>query len=227
MTFARIPFNSNDAASNLTSDADLGFDSATNTLLVGSTPTGNASVALRIVSTTQALGLSSMTTAQKNAISTPVTGALVYDTDEGDISFYNGAAWVEPSTGTGFTSYTVSTDWTGIWAGTQTQNVYGQKFGDQVTLTFVAVSATANTAAQITNTSTPLDAAIRPLRNLTLPFVCTDNGVLVKGSIEITTAGVITISPDSTGMIRVNLDANFTASGNGGFPAQGISYLVV
>lgn len=54
----------------------------------------NASALLDLQSTTQGLGLPSMTTAQKNAISSPRAGLLVFDDDLNQISYYTGAAWV-------------------------------------------------------------------------------------------------------------------------------------
>lgn len=54
----------------------------------------NASALLDLQSTTQGLGLPSMTTAQKNAIASPRAGLLVFDDDLNQISYYTGAAWV-------------------------------------------------------------------------------------------------------------------------------------
>jgi hypothetical protein len=53
----------------------------------------NASAIFDVVSTTQGLGLPSMTTTQKNAISTPRTGLQVYDSTLGTPEFYNGSVW--------------------------------------------------------------------------------------------------------------------------------------
>ena len=64
-----------------------------NTLSVGAS-SANASAALDITSTTKGLGLPAMTTAQKNAISSPKAGLLVFDDDLNQISYYTGTAWV-------------------------------------------------------------------------------------------------------------------------------------
>jgi hypothetical protein len=60
----------------------------------GTDGTYDASALLDMYSTTQGLGLPSMTTAQKNAISSPRAGLLVFDDDLNQISYYTGAAWV-------------------------------------------------------------------------------------------------------------------------------------
>ncbi len=53
-----------------------------------------ASAIFQMVSTTQGAVLAPvMTTAQKNAIATPTTGLVVYDSNLGRLEYYNGAAW--------------------------------------------------------------------------------------------------------------------------------------
>ena len=62
----------------------------------GATP--NTSAMLDIVSTTSGLLVPRMTNAQKNAIATPATGLLVYQTDAGTqgigFYYYSGSAWL-------------------------------------------------------------------------------------------------------------------------------------
>ena len=57
----------------------------------GSTPSASASVDIQ--STTRGFLPPRMTTVQKNAISTPATGLIVYDTDLGYFQEYNGSIW--------------------------------------------------------------------------------------------------------------------------------------
>ena len=69
--------------------------------LVASTP----SAAMVINSTTTGALLPRMTTTQKNAITSPATGLMVFDTTLGSFYYYNGANWVSyqsPLNGTGF-----------------------------------------------------------------------------------------------------------------------------
>lgn len=53
----------------------------------------NASAKLDVTSTTQGVLLPRMTTTQKNAISTPAEGLIVYDTTLHKLCVYNGSAW--------------------------------------------------------------------------------------------------------------------------------------
>jgi hypothetical protein len=77
------------------------------------TPLGNylSSAALHIQSTVRGFLLPQMTSAQKNAITTPATGLQVFDTNLNQIQMYNGSVWINPAsyiTGIGSTSATNS-----------------------------------------------------------------------------------------------------------------------
>jgi hypothetical protein len=70
---------------------------------IGST-SPNSSAALQVSSTTQGILLPSLTLAQRNAISSPATGLLVFQTDNTPgFYYYNGTAWV-PIAGSGSSS---------------------------------------------------------------------------------------------------------------------------
>ena len=60
----------------------------------GGTFTDVASARLVVNSTTQGFLPPRMTTTQKNAIATPATGLMVYDTTLNLISVYNGTIWI-------------------------------------------------------------------------------------------------------------------------------------
>ena len=62
--------------------------------LLINTTTDVASSKLTIESTTQGFLPPRMTTTQKNAIATPATGLMVYDTTLNVISYYNGSMWI-------------------------------------------------------------------------------------------------------------------------------------
>jgi hypothetical protein len=53
----------------------------------------NASAALNVSSTTQGFLPPVMTTTQKNAISSPATGLIVFDSTLAKLCVYTGAAW--------------------------------------------------------------------------------------------------------------------------------------
>jgi hypothetical protein len=60
---------------------------------VGSGGSNNASAILDAVSTTKGFLPPRMTTTQKNAISSPAAGLVVYDTDTNKLTCYNGTTW--------------------------------------------------------------------------------------------------------------------------------------
>jgi hypothetical protein len=66
----------------------------TGSVLIGTTYSFAASAVLKIDSTTQGFLPPRMTTAQKNAIVSPVAGLVVYDTTLNLLQFYNGTIWI-------------------------------------------------------------------------------------------------------------------------------------
>lgn len=87
---------------------DTGTNDATPTpTKVGS---NNSSSILELKSTTRALTLPRMTTAQINAIANPLDGMLAYSTDDVDLFVRKGGAWIqsEPLEGISFDSVTLT-----------------------------------------------------------------------------------------------------------------------
>jgi hypothetical protein len=82
-------FNSPDALDFGASLARVRFQSET--VAINATP--NASAALTIASTTKGFLPPRMTTTQKNAIATPATGLVLYDTTLNKLAVYTGSAW--------------------------------------------------------------------------------------------------------------------------------------
>jgi hypothetical protein len=81
------------------------------------TTTPAASAILDVQSTTKGARLPNMTTVQKNAIASPATSLMVYDTDLARLSIYNGSAWGAIATQQTFTGIAVtgsagSSSWT-------------------------------------------------------------------------------------------------------------------
>jgi hypothetical protein len=58
------------------------------------TSTDVASSILTLASTTKGFLMPRMTTTERNAISSPATGLIVYDTTDNEFDYYNGTAWV-------------------------------------------------------------------------------------------------------------------------------------
>jgi hypothetical protein len=61
----------------------------------------NGSALLDIASTNKGLLIPRMTSAERNAIASPVKGLMVYDSTTNNFSFYNGTAWTDLNSGGG------------------------------------------------------------------------------------------------------------------------------
>lgn len=67
----------------------------------GSTATANSKAALEVTSTTKGMLPPRMTTAQRDAITSPPTGLTIYNTTTSALNTYNGTAWVAVGSGSG------------------------------------------------------------------------------------------------------------------------------
>lgn len=77
-------------------DADLhlpGKVAVPNSLSIGKTSEADASAALDVVSTSKGSLLPRMTSTQRDAISSPATGLIVFNTTSGQYEFYTGSGW--------------------------------------------------------------------------------------------------------------------------------------
>lgn len=72
-----------------------------NQLAVGSTAVASTSAVLDLVSTTKGFNPPRMTTTQRDAISGPTAGLVIYNTTTSALNAYNGSAWVAVGSGTG------------------------------------------------------------------------------------------------------------------------------
>jgi len=66
------------------------------------TTSPDASAILQIDNTSRGVLVPRMTQAQKNAIATPLTGLLIFQTDTSEFYYYNGSAWVTFGGGSGW-----------------------------------------------------------------------------------------------------------------------------
>jgi hypothetical protein len=62
-------------------------------LSIGTGNPADASAILDVQSTTKGVRMPNMTTTQKNAISSPAAGLMVFDTTLSKLCVYSGAAW--------------------------------------------------------------------------------------------------------------------------------------
>lgn len=101
-----------DVNGTLRSTSSASFATTSGSVGIG-TATPNASAELDIVSTTQGLGLPSMTTTQQNAIATPRTGLEIYNSTLTTPQFYNGSVWTGAWYKRGNAGTTAGTDFIG------------------------------------------------------------------------------------------------------------------
>jgi hypothetical protein len=97
-----------------------------------------------------------LTTAQRNAIATPASGLLIYNTDNSQFEYYNGSAWASMSSGLGSTqSVSVAIGSAQILAGNTTpvQLIAAPGAGLAIIPISAVVKYTYITAAYATNTS--------------------------------------------------------------------------
>ena len=135
--------------------------------------TPDASSNIQLDDTTTGFLMNRMTTTQKNAISSPATGLLVYDTTLSQFSFYNGSAWTQLETGTG-SAITLAGPLTTVGAYgttltmTATTALTLPTSGTLLTTTGVGVSVSALCSGTLTaNTNTTLAA----VPGLTVPVL--------------------------------------------------------
>jgi hypothetical protein len=88
----------NTSGVNLLDWSTPGTVSVAGSLGINLVSTINASAVLQADSTTQGMLPPRMTTTQKNAIASPATGLMVYDTTLGVLSEYNGTTWLNVGT---------------------------------------------------------------------------------------------------------------------------------
>ena len=69
------------------------LDGNADTLIVGAAGDINVSASLEVKSTTKGLLLPRMTSTQRDAISNPASGLLIYNTTTNKLNFYAAAAW--------------------------------------------------------------------------------------------------------------------------------------
>jgi len=100
-------------------------------VLVGSTGSFEPSAIIEGRSTTKGFLMPRMTTAQRNAISSPATGLQVFDTDSAKFFYYNGSSWWSVGGGSsssfwGLTGNAGTTPGTNFIGTTDAQNLIGK-----------------------------------------------------------------------------------------------------
>jgi hypothetical protein len=164
-------------------DNDYGPGNQVCSLFTGGLPSSSTtpSALIELQTTTGAFLLSRMTTVQKNALTSPAAGMMVYDTTIGDFSFYNGA-WFE------IPAQTIA-NWTDVTSGAQAllaNNGYVTDLGGGVTYT---LPATANLGDQIMIVGKSGISTIDQNANQQITIASASSTVGVGGSVNGNNAG--------------------------------------
>ena len=113
---------------------------------VGQSAAPDASAILEAESTTKGFLLPRMTTTQRNAISSPATGLMVYNTDTGGVEIYNGTRWQRETCAAGTTTFSIGSGW-GTGA---TASISGDDLAGEITVNSGTGSLTATTLGTLT-----------------------------------------------------------------------------
>ncbi|MBI4649322.1 MAG: hypothetical protein HY738_22670, partial [Bacteroidia bacterium] len=193
--------------------------------------TADSSAMLDIKSLTKGMLVPRLTTIQRNAISNPATGLLVFDNDELSFFFYNGTEWINLSSGgniwtkTGSNVYLAdSTNKVGVGTSTPTNKFIVK--GDAATGVNEAIFAVVNANGDTIFAAYPQGARIYVADDPALKAAGSRSGFAVGGFSL--TKGALTneylrVTPDSV-RIYIEDTTGLKASGNrGGFAVGGFS----
>lgn len=120
--------------------------SASSGIAAGTTSDPAASAILEMTSTTKGFLPPRMTTAQRDAISSPATGLFVYNTETGGLESYNGTRWQRETQTSGAPSFTIGSGW-GTGA---TASISGDDLAGEITVNSGTGSLTATTLGTLT-----------------------------------------------------------------------------
>jgi hypothetical protein len=113
---------------------------------------------------------------------------------------------------------THTTTWSGIWASAQSGNFNFTRIGNQVTLHFIDVFSTANTA-DVISMDTALPDRLKPVADMRGIWLILDNGTRALGRFNIGTNGLINVDASLAG-------DTFAGAGSSGFEGYSVTYLV-
>ena len=135
-------------------------------LAVGTTSDAAASAVLDVVSTTKGVLLAPMTTAQRDAISSPAANLVISNTETDGEDVYNGTRWHRAYQASGVPSFTIGSGW-GTGA---TSSIEGTDLAGKITVTSGTGSLTMTTLGTLTfNKAFPTGTKYAVL------FQCADN----------------------------------------------------
>jgi hypothetical protein len=203
-------------------NSDLSWDdtakafSAVGTINAG-TSTSDASAILQASSTTQGFLPPVMTEAQRDAITTPSTGLIVFNTDTNHLNVKDSASWEGIAR---IHNSTQANTATGPWASAQGMTLKLQLIDNvKVVISFNAVAASATTNSLIT-LGTAIPAAFRPSSVMRQVVSVFDNDAQMFGMIEVNTGGIVKIG---VGPAIENF-TGVSTGGDTGLDAQSFTY---
>lgn len=113
---------------------------------VGQSGVPETTAIFEVESTTKGFLFPRMTTAQRDAISSPATGLIVYNTETGGLESYNGTRWQRETQTSGAPSFTIGSGW-GTGA---TASISGDDLAGEITVNSGTGSLTATTLGTLT-----------------------------------------------------------------------------
>lgn len=134
----------------------------------------NSSV-LDVSSTTQGMLIPRMTSAQRNAITTPAEGLLIYNTDCKDVNMYNGTAWIGmliTSTTASAPSAVTTTSFTANWNDIGATAYYLDVATDALFTTFLPGYNNLNVGTVISYNITGLTCGVTYYYRIRSQFAC-------------------------------------------------------
>ena len=145
---------------------------------------------LELSTTTDGFLMPRLTTAQKNAISSPDTNLMVFDTDLSSLQRYNGSAWVDVAAGVGIIQLTQEGGSGGsvFYTDIQSALTAANSSGGDITITLHDNITT--TAAISTNVTTNIDNIIFDLNGFTITNTANDSSAVIYNKLQ---SNIITI----------------------------------
>lgn len=120
--------------------------SASSGIAAGTTSDPVASAILEAQSTTKGFLMPRMTNTQRDAISSPATGLMIYNTTTGAQETYNGTRWQRENASTGTPTFTIGSG----WGSGATSSISGDDIAGKIIVTSGTGSLTATTLGTIT-----------------------------------------------------------------------------
>lgn len=180
----------------------------TQSLKIGGTATAVSSAALEISSTTKGFLISRMTEAQRDAISSPARGLMVYNTDTDLYNFYDGSAWGNVGAGDVTGPASSTDDALVVWDGTTgkvLQDSSATLVGGTLTTTTFVGALTGNASTATALAANPSDCAADRFGN-----AIDAGGNLTCGQVSLSAAvsGTLPIGSGGTGQTSANAALN-------------------